>query len=171
MKQALSAEIRSQLVRIAEGRLAHARNTKDWVEPVNYTVLGVELYRLACEVSGVESVSDPEILPTFFTEDAVAVLMTMPNQYWFWTIFQESVTSESDEVARVRVEMVRHVMVHRQRSASIQFGLHKKPEELTVPEACARVAEGILLVRPAGNGRYDQYVTVLNPVYCSPDAH
>src|SRR5262249_9073959 len=120
MKQALSAEIRSQLVRIAEGRLAHARNTKDWVDPVNYTVLGVELYGVACEVSGVESVSDPEILPTFFTEDAVAVLMTMPSQYWFWTIFQESVTSESDEVARVRVEMVRHVMVHRQRSASIQ---------------------------------------------------
>src|SRR5262249_23528344 len=105
-------------------RMCSEQDYRCWANPINQCPQDLELNHLACRLRGVESVSDQRVLPTFFTEEATALLMTMPNPYWFWRLLRESIPFfATGEVDRIPVEAIQSAMYQLQDRIPVQVDL------------------------------------------------
>jgi len=137
---------------------------KDWHEALHVPMYPRELYRLACRVKGVSSMSDPELLPTFFTEEAAALLSEMPNRFWFWTILGWAASRHHGSSERIGAEDVQAAIDGQHKLLSATFELSQDVGGLTPVEAGVRVAAGVLLVRERGAASSLPLELILNPI-------
>ncbi|MBW4554101.1 MAG: hypothetical protein KME35_23810 [Aphanocapsa sp. GSE-SYN-MK-11-07L] len=55
-----------------------------------YNVRSQELYSLACEIAGTESLMGEEILPTIFSQEGAKLIESVvKNEYYFWKVASE----------------------------------------------------------------------------------
>jgi hypothetical protein len=149
-----------QIASIAQQENALSRN---WSQPLTPQMLGLNIYRLAMHVRGVESVDDDQVLPTFFSDDAIAILFTMPNLHWFWKMVAHSALAADDHAAVIGAATVKDALRHFRNELGMAFDLTRRIDQLTVQEACVLVAAGIIVLRPEGLLARNA-VPVFNPV-------
>lgn len=129
--------------------------------PPSHSCLSTELYRLALEMRGVESLLDREVLPTFMSEDAAALLLKMPNRYFFWATLSQALPS-TDELPLTK-EHIQHGVRAQRLSASYKYQVQKRladlggsPMELAAKVA-SRVTVGLVLIK-RNFGEHDEVV-------------
>lgn len=149
-----------QIASIAQQEHALSRN---WSQPLTPQVLGLNIYRLAMRVRGVESVNDDQVLPTFFSAEAIALLFTMPNLHWFWKVVAYSALAADDHAELIGVATVKEALRHHRNELGMAFDFTRRIDQLTVQEACVLVAAGVIVLRPEGLLAKNA-VPVYNPV-------
>ena len=149
-----------QIASIAQQEHALSRN---WSQPLTPQMLGLNIYRLAMRVRGVESVNDDQVLPTFFSAEAIALLFTMPNLHWFWKVVAYSALAADDHAALIGAATVKEALRHHRNELGMAFDLTRPIDRLTVQEACVLVAAGVIVLRPEGLLAKNA-VPVYNPV-------
>lgn len=136
-----------QIASIAEQQNALGRN---WSQPLTPQMLGLNLYRLALRVRGSETVSDDQVLPTFFSAEAIAILFTMPNLYWFWKVVAYSALAADDHASVIGAATVKDALRHWRNELAMAFDVGRAIDQLTVQEACVLVAAGVIVLKPEG---------------------
>lgn len=149
-----------QLASIAQQEHALGRN---WSQPLTPQMLGLNIYRLAMRVRGVEAVNDDQVLPTFFSTEAIAILFGMPNLHWFWKVVAYSALAVDDNAALIGAATVKAALRHFRNELGMAFDLNRPIEQLTVQEACVLVAAGVIVLKPDGLLAKNA-VPVYNPV-------
>jgi len=149
-----------QIASIAQQEHALSRN---WSQPLTPQMLGLNIYRLAMRVRGVESVNDDQVLPTFFSAEAIALLFTMPNLHWFWKVVAYSALAADDHAALIGAATVKEALRHHRNELGMAFDLTRPIDRLTVQEACVLVAAGVIVLKPEGLFAKNA-VPVYNPV-------
>ena len=149
-----------QLASIAQQEHALGRN---WSQPLTPQMLGLNIYRLAMRVRGVEAVNDDQVLPTFFSAEAIAILFGMPNLHWFWKVVAYSALAADDNAALIGAATVKAALRHFRNELGMAFDLTRPIEQLTVQEACVLVAAGVIVLKPDGLLAKNA-VPVYNPV-------
>ena len=150
-----------QIASIAQQDNAVDRN---WSQPLRPQMLGLNIYRLALRVRGVEAVNDDQLLPTFFSSEAVTMLFTMPNLYWFWKVVAYSALAADDAAEVISASTVKDALRHYRNELGMAFDITRRIDELTVQEACVFVAAGIIVLKPEGLLAKNA-VPVLNPIF------
>ncbi len=149
-----------QIASIAQQEHALSRN---WSQPLTPQMLGLNIYRLAMRVRGVESVNDDQVLPTFFSAEAIALLFTMPNLHWFWKVVAYSALAADDHAALIGAATVKEALRHFRNELGMAFDFTRRIDQLTVQEACVLVAAGVIVLKPEGLLAKNA-VPVYNPV-------
>lgn len=149
-----------QIASIAQQENAVSRN---WSQPLRPQMLGLNIYRLALRVRGVEAVNDDQLLPTFFSSEAVTMLFTMPNLHWFWKVVAYSALSADDHAEVISAATVKEAMRHYRNELGMAFDLTCRIDQLSVQEACVLLAAGVIVLRPEGLLAKNA-VPVLNPI-------
>lgn len=149
-----------QIASIAQQEHALSRN---WSQPLTPQMLGLSIYRLAMRVRGVESVNDDQVLPTFFSAEAIALLFTMPNLHWFWKVVAYSALAADDHAALIGAATVKEALRHFRNELGMAFDFTRRIDQLTVQEACVLVAAGLIVLKPEGLLAKNA-VPVYNPV-------
>lgn len=127
-------------------------------------MLGLNIYRLAMRVRGVEAVNDDQLLPTFFRADAIALLFAMPNLHWFWKVVAYSALAADDDAALIGAVTVKEALCHFRNELGMAFDLTRRIDQLTLQEACVLVASGVIVLRPEGLLAKNA-VPVYNPIF------
>lgn len=148
------------LASIAQQEHALGRN---WSQPLTPQMLGLNIYRLAMRVRGVEAVNDDQVLPTFFSTEAIAILFGMPNLHWFWKVVAYSALAADDNAALIGAATVKAALCHFRNELGMAFDLTRPIEQLTVQDACVLVAAGVIVLKPYGLLAKNA-VPVYNPV-------
>jgi hypothetical protein len=159
----MQRKIAKRLAKIADRQVLFQGTHRTWFRSLSRIELTEGLYELASEVKGVDSLHGEEILQTFFTAEAVSLLLTMPNLYWFWYIVKQTLVRASS-VAKDDSPIEETVV----RATMRQVRLTDKNEwDLLSPEAAGspngyfwltRMARGIVVVTISG-------VMVPNPIF------
>jgi hypothetical protein len=149
-----------QIASIAQQEHALSRN---WSQPLTPQMLGLNIYRLAMRVRGVESVNDDQVLPTFFSAEAITILFAMPNLHWFWKVVAYSALAADDHAALIGAATVKDALRHFRNELGMAFDFTRRIDQLTVQEACVLVAAGVIVLRPEGLLAKNA-VPVYNPV-------
>lgn len=152
-----------QLASIAQQEHALSRN---WSQPLTPQILGLNIYRLALRVRGVESVNDDQVLPTFFSAEAISILFTMPNLHWFWKVVAYSALAADDNAALIGAATVKEALRHFRNELGMAFDLTRPIDQLTLQEACVLVAAGVIVLKPEGllaRNALPVYNTVVQP--------
>jgi hypothetical protein len=124
--------------------------------------LGQGIYKLALDVQGVQSLSDAEILPVFFTAEAIEELLRLPNIYWFWQVVKDSAVIHDDLVTSISLVEVKRAMSEMRSNAARSTDLRKDLATLSQVETAFWVANGILLCKVGD--KWEKSV-VRNPIY------
>lgn len=158
-KEQLSTLYRESLE--AKQRTAYARTLANPVWETGIT--STWLYRLACEVAGVASMRDDEIIPTVFGPDWLeSARKVVRSEYWFWVVTHRWSIVQPGNADLLPAEMaIREVRNH---NARINIDrLKALGGGLTVAEACLLTHVGVILcdhnAGPGGKG------FVINPLY------
>lgn len=129
------------------------------------TFFSCDLFSLAVHLGAQLEIADKEMLPFFFEEEAVSILLKMPNLHWFWRVFHHTVdASDPTHQGKLTASQVR-VGIQRVRDGEGQrFDLRKRMADITdigeneddPPGARQRVLAkravyGIVLVQPGGD--------------------
>jgi hypothetical protein len=150
---------------IAQEQKLEKASNKNWYNELREDGLGQQLYQLALQVRGVQSLETGEVLPTFCTNEAQQLLMSMPNYYWFWHVLQDAIFREGDESDRIGIQAVQRAVHELRCSATYAVDLKRRVEDLSATEACMWMALGIVLVKTEG---HNTTVLVRNPIYRAP---
>lgn len=141
---------------------AHARNLYENLANWAY---GPELLRLARRKLGVAidaRLLDCQIIDAFFTKPAADLMLTLPNQYWFWHVLADLVVAgAAAEADRFTLEDVQHAFAKRRADASVYFDLKKSFDELSDIEKLRRLAFGLVVFNTSGSPHH----IVENPIY------
>lgn len=105
-----------------------------------------EIWELARRQRGVKVLDRSLVFPTFFTAEAVELLMTLPNNFWFWTVVQHS-ASDSAGGGLIDDVIVRQTIAGFRARRSSVYGLDKPMEQLSSFEMAVRVVEGVILFK------------------------
>jgi hypothetical protein len=128
-----------------------------WENNCTYT-----LYRLACEMSEVDSMHDAGILPAIFGEKGLGYIQAVAlNEYWFWRIAHEystHCTIERDPVAAL-TRSISEIRNNNTRAFSPRKDALNG--QLTPETACHLTAIGCLL------WDFDRETWVPNPLFYS----
>lgn len=118
-----------QIASIAQQEHALSRN---WSQPLGLQMLRLNIYMLAMQVRGVGFLNDYQVLPTFFSSEAVTLLFTMPNPYWFWTVVGYSALAADDAAEVISAATVKDALRHYRNELGMAFDLARRIDELTV---------------------------------------
>ncbi len=152
---------------MAEREVRKAAAGRSWVFRLQNSSFTQDLYTLACETRGVDSMTDADILPTFFTPEAVATLMSLPNLYWFWHIVRRALTHDEDlNGTLVDSKAVSSAICEERRVHARAFDLSKSIGQLSREELAAWAAAGTILVTPTG----PDFQLIRNPIFSLPAA-
>ncbi len=162
----MTETILKELFLLSRRAIESAAITQCWCGEVGPTYLGQELYRLALSARGVEAIPDCDILPTFFTEEAIKTLQTMPNKFWFWKIVHESTLSHVPATgmgsgSTIGVEAVKRAIAQERRGFQRIRNLNVDEKSLPPEEAAYWLASGVLLVEVVN----DKITVVRNPIF------
>lgn len=121
------------------------------------------LYRLACRASHMPSVAWDDVLTTFATDAAAALLLSLPNAYWVWRVIEWSIrTTDIGKGDLVSLDNVRDAMNALRQNLPKNYDWDKPFDQCSDEEKLVRLASGIILVRSNWKGGSD---LVSNPVF------
>lgn len=118
-----------QIASIAQQENAVSRN---WSQPLGLQMLRLNIYMLAMQVRGVGFLNDYQVLPTFFSSEAVTLLFTMPNPSWFWKVVGYSALAADDAAEVISAATVKDALRHYRNELGMAFDLTRRIDELTV---------------------------------------
>lgn len=81
--------------KLAEQHRARNMESQNWHQPLDDSIVAPWLMNLARQYKGA-FVSSAHTLPTLMHQDAIEILLTMPNQYWFWHVLSLSCERQID---------------------------------------------------------------------------
>ncbi len=133
----MNSNIPKSLYQITQIQCQENRHLVSRFQPFNTAFLPAALYTLACQAKAVESMPDAEIMPVFFSDDALTILTQIPNQYWLWVVIQSALPKATiNEGAKISSEVIIDA-VHSVRNQ------YRQKYDLT---------ETIATLKPAANG-------------------
>ena len=125
---------------------------------------GHHLYELARQVHGVAVLDRALVLPTFFTAEAVARLLTLPNTFWFWNVvyYAAEHPARNGQIDHVIIDRV-----FRQKRDCLAgvYDLEKAIDQLSAHELALRVAEGVILFKSLNWQHLNDAALVFNPIF------
>ncbi len=151
-----------QIASIAEQNSAVDRNFTQRVSP---QMLGENIHKLAQRVRGVAALDNDQVLLTFFSAEAIAILFTMPNRYWFWRVVAYSALAADDAAEVISAAIVKDALRHFRSGLGSDFDFTRRIDQLTVQEACLSVAAGIILLKSDDGLMSKNFVPVFNPIF------
>ncbi|MBP9092516.1 hypothetical protein KBI23_15950 [bacterium] len=80
-----------RLQQVAQVNLARHSNSITHYQPMDDSQLGSDLYKLAVETTLRPLIFRAAVLDVFCEPDASAILLSLPNAFWFWHVLSESV--------------------------------------------------------------------------------
>jgi hypothetical protein len=157
----------SMLLRLYQ--LADAEVTKNICEvsrfmPMTDSMLGGDLYKLATEVTLRCLILQKELLHVFCEPAAAALLMRLPNRYWFWSAIKGAIMQVDDEgmAKPLTQEQVALALAEIRRGYTAKYNLRTSLAELNQAQVASRTAAGVILVRSCF-GELDE--VVFNPIF------
>lgn len=159
---ATKTDFRRELYNLAKVKRPNYAANSTWYHKLSPSDSGTDLYNLALKVKNCQSLVDSEILPTFFEKEAVELLLSLPNLYWFWRIVESSIIKAGNGRHVIGVEAVRGAMAEERNNAGRAYDLKKDISELSQVETALWVAAGILVVQSSLLG---EPALLRNPVY------
>ncbi|MBK8219492.1 MAG: hypothetical protein IPK73_00590 [Candidatus Obscuribacter sp.] len=171
----MTKNFRQALYQLAQAQRAEKIYLQSRLQPFDASHLPQELYNLACRVMGVQSMRNDEVLPVFFSEEATAILMRMPNQYWMWWVLQQAVLStDAGEDSKIGRDDIIHGVQQVRNQYAHKYNLRETIATLT-PSAdgkasreskiASRAAEGLVLIK---TNAFELDEMVDNPLFFDP---
>ena len=157
---------------IATVQVTETATTKNWLVKLEENHVTQALYKLALKCRHADRLPDTEILATFFTPEAISLLMTMPNRHWFWRVAKEANICHSSQSASALIHSndvqgaLRQIQLQQQ-SFLFMFNFHCQLAEFTAAQAMLLMDRGVLLLE-----RTDMPTPVIvrNPIFERPPA-
>ena len=134
---------------------------RQWETPLLRAKISDELRTLTRWVTNDGRLADSDILASLFAEDAIPLLLSLPNEFWFWKIVERAGMLD-DASAKVSRAAVENAIWHWRVEASKEFDLHKKVSDLTSAERTLRLSFGVVIWRRANDGHFE---LVMNPIF------
>lgn len=131
-----------QLARLERTRSFEQRN---YWQDVSLLKGDYEIWDVARQQRGVVSLERSLAFPTFFTAGAEEVLMTLPNNFWFWSVVS-SAASAADGGLIDEVNIRQVIASFRARRSSV-YDLNKPMAQLSPFDMAVRVVEGVILLK------------------------
>jgi hypothetical protein len=96
-------------------------------------------------------IAERQTLSAFFSDEAVDVMLALPNQYWFWKVAHDAVSySASGDPNSVIVAKAVHLAITCQRNGqSHRYDPAEDLADLSNDEIGDRLEHGICLMRPS----------------------
>ena len=145
------------------------------LQPFDASHMPMELYELACRARGVESMPNADILTSFFTIDAVELLMKMPNIYFLLlTARVAAEIGDEEDGDCISKASVQQAVTEQRRSVGYKYDLSKRLVDLTdapkgdalrVIQVASRTVAGLILLKMAP---FEFDTIVDNPFYFDP---
>lgn len=153
----MNAHFRQELYSLACAQRQEQLALRSYWQPFDNSHLAQDLYRLACRVRNVESMTNADVLPTFFTPRAVRQMEKMPNLYWFWWVIIDSIIADcGDEHELLSLESVNRGILAVQREHGRKYDLRKplaaladapKGDARREAQIASRAACGLILIQ------------------------
>jgi hypothetical protein len=131
-----------QLARLERNRSFEQRS---YWQDVSLLKNDYEIWDVARQQRGVVVLERSLAFPTFFTAGAEEVLMTLPNNFWFWSVVY-SATSAANGGLIDEVNIRQVIASFRARRSSV-YDLNKPLEQLSPFDMAVRVIEGVILLK------------------------
>ncbi len=133
-------------------------------QPMNDTLLGSDLYKLATETTWRCLILQKELLHVFCEPAAAELLLRLPNRYWFWSTIKSAILLvEDDGLAKPLTQQhVALALAEIRRSYTSKYNLRLSLSEMSQSQVASRAVAGVILVR-ACFGELDEIV--LNPIF------
>lgn len=80
-----------RLQQVAQSNLANHASSINHYQPMDDTQLSSDLYKLAAETSLRPLILRAAVLDVFCEPDASAILLSLPNVFWFWHVLSNAV--------------------------------------------------------------------------------
>lgn len=87
--------ITCDMQKIADVHRARNIETRNWHHPLDDSIVAPWLMNIAGQYKG-KFVSSALTLPALLHQDAIEILLAMPNQYWFWHVLSLSCEKQID---------------------------------------------------------------------------
>lgn len=152
------------LCQLAHRNIAECRHEVGYYQPMNDSMLGPDIYKLAVETSLRPLILRKELLHVFFEPDAAELLLRLPNRYWFWTVVLGAIV-KAEEVCRnkpVPQAFVAEKLAEIRRIYAGKYNLQLALPDLSQSQVASRALAGVILVR-ACCGELDEIV--INPIF------
>lgn len=132
--------------------------------PMEDTMLGSDLYKLATETTWRSLILRKELLHVFCQPAAAELLLRLPNRYWFWTTLKTAIMRVEEDALHkpLTEEHVALALAEIRCYATVKYDLRLALSELSQSQVASRACAGVILVR-AGFGELDEIV--LNPIF------
>ncbi|MBS1999759.1 MAG: hypothetical protein JSS86_25740 [Cyanobacteria bacterium SZAS LIN-2] len=155
---------RQELYNLAQIAQHETLAYRPFEQPFDASHLNGQVYALACRARGVDQMSNGEILPTFFSAEATAYLMTMPNIYWLWTAIKGAVLCDDsqDDDTKISLKAVKDAISRLRTDLAYKYDLRQALTELTPAQLCSRTTIGVVLVR---SKPFDLDEIIVNPLF------
>jgi hypothetical protein len=144
-------KLNSELFRLAHRQSKKTEGFLTVDAPVDKRLLASHLRKLAGAASGMRRMSPDQVLSTFFTDDAVEVLLKLPNLYWLWETILGASVWQDVLLIDGRIDL-RAVNCAYTRLCSISAGGQEQSLSpvLTDEQLRGRFSRRILVARPSG---------------------
>lgn len=121
--------------------------TQCWYQKLEPSAFGLALYGLALDFAKQDAMADDKILPALVDDDAVPLLLAMPNLFWFWRLVKEAAFCQDDDTARVSKSNVLKALGAIRHIGSLNqvIGDYRRGVVLTPQTTAYLVASGALL--------------------------
>ncbi|MBS2005925.1 MAG: hypothetical protein JST01_02715 [Cyanobacteria bacterium SZAS TMP-1] len=160
----MSQNFRQELYSLAQASQLETQDYRPFHQPIDASYLNNQIYLLACRTKMVQNMANAEILPTFFSAEATAYLLTMPNIYWLWAAIGGAVLCDDSEDAgaQIGLKAVKAAIAQMRANFSYKYDLRKPLDTLTPAQLCSRTAVGVVLVR---SKPFDLDEIIINPLF------
>jgi hypothetical protein len=142
-------QLASKLYQLSQAQIKEHQHKMSIWQPFQAGYLSQELYQLACATKGVESMPDSDILTAFCEPEAVALLLKMPNVYFFWQVFHRSTVLATDGGTEglITLNSLRKAVGDMRRDLGHKYDLRVKLAGLkNFAQVASRTTSGLVLV-------------------------
>ncbi len=137
--------LHSELQRHAFIQYGKCEPQRIFAQPIKLSELPPSTYSLAKFLR--PGVEEKHMLHVFFTAEATGVLLSLPNQYWFWKVAHDAVCYAGADVNSPITAKAVHLAIACQRKGQLhRFDPAEELEDLNNGEIGERLEHGICLM-------------------------
>ncbi|CAN5268859.1 hypothetical protein BH11CYA1_BH11CYA1_33140 [soil metagenome] len=142
--------LHSELQRLAFINAGKSEPQRIFYQAVKLVDLPLSTFSLAKFLKpGIEK---EQMLQAFFSAEACGVLLTLPNQYWFWQVAHDAVNYAGSEPNEVISAKAVHLAIACQRDGQLhRYNPAEELQDLTNEEIGDRLEHGICLMQAPSN--------------------
>ncbi|CAN5190989.1 hypothetical protein BH11CYA1_BH11CYA1_23230 [soil metagenome] len=127
------------------GRSVCAESRSRW-QDISSNYQWHDLNQFACAVRGVERLDPPLVMSTFFTSEAEAMMMSLPNSFWFFNVMHYA-AGYPTTAGLIDKHILDRVFDHLRSRLATVYDLEKAIDQLSASELAVRVAEGVIVFK------------------------